>query len=114
MRYSVHNLAVAAALIASAASVFAEQQFGRDSVYANPAQAARQVRVDDDAGVEARFGRDSVYATASSRPSSPVAEDVTELQRYGRASVYAIPLDTPAGDLGRTQVGRAPSDRGTN
>jgi hypothetical protein len=114
MRYSIRNLAVATALVASAGSVLAEQQFGRDSVYANPAQTARQGSAVADAAVEARFGRDSVYATGSSRPSSPVAGDPTGPQRFGRASVYAIPLDGAAGDIGRTQVGRAPSDGTTN
>lgn len=110
MRYNMRNLAVATALVASAGSVFAAQQFGRDSVYANGAPAARQAPVTADVAVETRFGRDSVYATASSRSSSPLAGDAMGLQRYGRASVYALPLDAPAGDLGGTQVGRAPTN----
>lgn len=110
MRYSIRNLAIATALVASAGGVLAGQQSGRDSVYADPAQPARQVGVMAGAVGEVRFGRDSVYATGSSRASSPVSGPVTGLQRYGRASVYAVPLDIPAEHFGRTQVGQAPAN----
>jgi hypothetical protein len=115
MKTSIRHLALATVLTASAGSALAQQQqYGRDSVYANPAQASRQGRVTADAAAEPRFGRDSLYATASSTPSSPVPADVTVLERYGRSSVYAIQLGHPAGDASQTQVGRAPSDHSAN
>jgi hypothetical protein len=114
MQYSVRKLALAIVLAASAGGVVAQQQrHGRDSVYADPTQAARQSRVTAYSTAEPRFGRDTVYATASSTPSSPVVADMTKLQRHGRGSVYAIELG-PVEDTSATRLGRAPSDGSTN
>jgi hypothetical protein len=115
MKDSIRNLALATALTVSAGGVLAQQQqYGRDSVYADPAQATRQARLTADTAAEPRLGRSSVYATASSTPSNPVTADATRLQRYGRASVYATPLDNLAGDTSQTQIGSVPSDRSAN
>jgi hypothetical protein len=114
MQHSIRKLALATVLVASAGAVVAQQQpHGRDSVYADPTQAARQAGVTAYSMIEARFGRDTVYATTLSTPSTPIVADVTRLQRHGRGSVYAIELD-PAQDTGATRIGRAPSDGSTN
>ena len=67
---------------AMAAPVFAGQQHGRDSVYANAAAPAAKKSLDDIA-VSPRFGRDSVYSTGKSVRGTPVVAEVTE--RFGRA-----------------------------
>jgi hypothetical protein len=115
MKFSLHKLGLAAALVASAGAVFAQQQqYGRDSVYASSAQPARPRLVTADTAAAARLGRDSVYATASSTATSPVATNAAGRQQHGRGSVYAIQLDRPAGDIGATRIGRAPSNGSTN
>lgn len=108
MQFRIGKVALAVALAASAGGVLAQQQHGRDSVYANPAEVGRPglVAVDTAAGVT-RLGRDSVYATTSSTPTSSVAANATSLQQHGRSSVYAIQLDAPAGDITGTRIGRA-------
>jgi hypothetical protein len=115
MKTSIPSLALAAALAVSAGTVLAQQQsYGRDSVYADPTQAARTPVATADPAIPARFGRDSVYATVSSTPTTQMSADATRLQRFGRGSVYAIQLDGPAGDIGETRIGRAAMDRSAN
>jgi hypothetical protein len=115
MQRTLRNLALATALAVSAGGVLAQQpKYGRDSVYADPAQPARQGRPAADIAAEPRLGRDSVYATVSSTPSSPVSADATGPTRYGRSSVYAIQFDNPPASLSDTRIGSAASDRSAN
>jgi len=120
------NLAITAALAAGSAAVHAQQQFGRDSVYAVPGSSAAV----NTRGDLQRFGRDSVYATDAAMPSSPavarsvdkagrdsvyarqtqtdpstpVATNATGLQQNGRDSVYAIQFQGPSSPETGTKV----------
>ena len=73
--------AVFATLIA--ASAHAEQQFGRDSVYAGKTttSAARSTV----AQATTRFGRDSVYVSNSAPPSQPVKVVGDVAHKFGRS-----------------------------
>jgi len=128
MKVRFHQFAIASALGIAAASAFAGQQFGRDSVFVTPGQvippssaaqvsragrdsvyATQQTGSPASAGASdtARFGRDSVYAMPSSTPTTPLAADAQPLQQFGRDSVYATP---GTASNGGTTMGRASSD----
>jgi hypothetical protein len=119
MNRRLFKLAVMAAIAAAGGAAHAEQQFGRDSVYAVPGHSGSTVSTRGDAqhfgrdsvyasdvGTPAsplvsawadRLGRDSVYATqAPGGSSTPVATNATGLQQNGRDSVYAIQFQSPS------------------
>jgi hypothetical protein len=67
---------------AFAASAFAGQQHGRDSVYASAAAPAAK-KYPDGIAASPRYGRDSVYSLGKPVRGTPVVADLTE--RFGRA-----------------------------
>ena len=76
-------LVLAATLSISAASVFAGQSFGRDSVYVEPGKSYSSAR--GAAQIE-RFGRDSVHVTKDTVLSRPNTVKVGDLPaKPGRA-----------------------------
>jgi hypothetical protein len=99
------TLAVAASLMA-VATAHAQQQFGRDSVYAVPGKSSNASAPIVAAPVN-RFGRDSVYATQTPTVhSTPVSADARSPQQYGRDSVFAYGSpNPPAGTSGETKIG---------
>jgi hypothetical protein len=105
MKHIWITLAIAGSVTAIG-TAYAQQQFGRDSVYAVPGRSTRPP-----AGIVVtpinRFGRDSVYATqAPSAPSTPVSADAKSPQQYGRDSVYAYGSpNPPAATSGETRIG---------
>ena len=102
------TLAVAASLTAMA-TVQAQQQFGRDSVYAVPGKSTQSTTTTaptGDAPIN-RFGRDSVYVTQTPNfHSTPLSADAKSLQQYGRDSVFANGTpNPPAATSGESKIG---------
>jgi hypothetical protein len=73
-------IAIVAALIATPA--LAEQQFGRDSVYATGKTVSKSSNTPVSTA-PARFGRDSVYAIGT-KPSTPIKVG-NVVPKFGRA-----------------------------
>jgi hypothetical protein len=106
------TLAVAASL-AAVASAHAQQQFGRDSVYAVPGRSTRAPAPIVAEPIN-RFGRDSVYVTQTPNVhSTPLSADAKSPQQYGRDSVFAYGSpNPPTGTSGETKIGSTSQGHG--
>lgn len=106
------TLAVAGCLTA-AATAHAQQQFGRDSVYAVPGKSSKAPTPIAGEPVN-RFGRDSVYVTQTPDiHSTPVSADAVSLQQYGRDSVFAYGSpNPPATTSGESKIGSTGNGHG--
>jgi hypothetical protein len=97
MKHIYIKFAVAALLMATGGAHAQQQQFGRDSVYADPGKSSKpSAPAPEVAAPVNRFGRDSVYVTQTPNVHfTPVSADAKSPQQYGRDSVFAYGSPNP-------------------